>query len=89
MQTANEDGSGGTETTRDEVVSYLDEIVMKLREHGLAFLGPYCAIIGRSLERKQQGGPWVVADTYDADQDERCRELLYCSLILLLLCIHQ
>lgn len=52
--------------------------VMKLREYGLAFLGPYCAIVGRSLER-ERGGPWVVTATYDADEDEKRRDLLYCS----------
>jgi hypothetical protein len=50
--------------------------VTKLREYGLAFLGPYCAIVGRSLERKQ-GGTWVITDTYGAVEDEERRKLLY------------
>jgi hypothetical protein len=52
--------------------------VTKLREYGLAFLGPYCAIVARSLERKQ-GGAWVITDTYGAVQDEERRKLLYTS----------
>ena len=39
--------------------------VTKLREYGLAFPGPSCAVIGRSLERKQ-GGAWVIMDTYSS-----------------------
>ena len=50
--------------------------VMKLHEYGLAFLGPYCTIVGRSLERKQGGGS-VIMDTYDSVKDEELRKLLY------------
>ena len=50
--------------------------VTKLHEYGLAFLGPYCAIVGRSLER-QQGGSWVITNTYDSIKDEESRQLLY------------
>jgi len=52
--------------------------VTKLRECGLAFLGPYCAISGRSLERGPDG-QWVIVNSYDADQDEKRRDSLYRS----------
>jgi hypothetical protein len=52
--------------------------VTKIHEYGLAFLGPYCAVVGRSLERKQ-GGAWVITDTYDSIKDEENRKLLYTS----------
>jgi hypothetical protein len=52
--------------------------VTKLHEYGLAFLGPYCAVVGRSLERKQ-GGRWVITSTYDSFEDEKRRTELYTS----------
>jgi hypothetical protein len=52
--------------------------VPNLREYGLAFLGPYSAVVGRSPKRVQDGA-WVVTDKYGADQDEKCRDLLYRS----------
>jgi len=52
--------------------------VTKIHEYGLAFLGPYCAILGRSLERKP-GEQWVIVDSYDADEDEKRRDRLYRS----------
>jgi hypothetical protein len=63
--------------TRQYRASMRDHVT-KLREYGLAFLGPYCAILGRSLERKQ-GGTWVITDTYGAVKDEKRRKLLYTS----------
>ena len=70
----------GASATRDNVVSCLDERSRHelLREYGLAFLGPYCAIVARSLERKQ-GGAWVTTDTYGAVKDEERCKLLYTS----------
>lgn len=50
--------------------------VKKVHEYGVAFLGPFCAIVGRSLERKQDGG-WVITNTYDAVRDEERRTSLY------------
>lgn len=55
--------------------------VTKLREYGLAFLGPYCAILERSLERKQ-GGVWLITDRYGAGKDEERRKLLYTSQLV-------
>ena len=52
--------------------------VTKLHEYSLGFLGPYCAILGRSLERKP-GEQWVIVDSYDADEDEKGRDRLYRS----------
>ena len=52
--------------------------VTNLHEYSLGFLGPYCAIAGRSLKR-EPGGQWVVVNSYDADQDEKRRALLYRS----------
>jgi len=52
--------------------------VTDLHEYSLGFLGPYCAIAGRSLKR-EPGGQWVVVNSYDADQDEKRRALLYRS----------
>ena len=56
----------------------LRDHVTKLHEYSLGFLGPYCAIAGRSLNR-EPGGQWVIVNSYDADQDEKRRVLLYRS----------
>ena len=56
----------------------MEDHVMKLHEYGLAFLGPYCAVVGRSLERKP-GGAWVITGTYDSIEDEKRRKKLYTS----------
>ena len=37
--------------------------VLELREYGIAFLGPYCGIVGRLLSR-EPGKEWKVADNY-------------------------
>jgi hypothetical protein len=63
--------------TRQYRASMKDHVT-KLHEYGLAFLGPYCAVVGHSLERKQ-GGAWVVTGTYDSIEDEKRREKLYTS----------
>jgi hypothetical protein len=63
--------------TREYRASMKDHVT-KLHEYGLAFLGPYCAVVGRSLERKQGGG-WVVTGTYGSIEDEERRKLLYTS----------
>lgn len=63
--------------TRQYRASMRDHVT-KLREYGLALLGPYCAIVAHSLERKQ-GGAWVITDTYGAVKDEERRKLLYTS----------
>jgi len=52
--------------------------VTKLHEYSLGFLGPYCAIAGRSLKR-EPGGQWVIVNSYDAAQNEKQRALLYRS----------
>ena len=54
----------------------LPDRVTKLREFGIAFLGPYCAIVGRSLKR-QPGGPWEFAKSYTTERNERHRSKLY------------
>jgi len=53
--------------------------VTQLREYGIAFLGRYCAIEGRLLERSQ-GGSWVVKESYTADSNETCRAQLYTTI---------
>jgi len=63
--------------TRQYHASMKDHVT-KLHEYGLAFLGPYCAVVGRSLERKQ-GGAWVITNIYGSIDDEERRELLYTS----------
>jgi hypothetical protein len=50
--------------------------VIKLREYGIAFLGPYCAVTGRLLERKP-GEEWVVKENYTSKMDEKRRFELY------------
>ena len=50
--------------------------VIKLREFGIAFLGPYCGIVGRSLER-EPGGEWRIIKLYHAEKNERHRDRLY------------
>jgi hypothetical protein len=50
--------------------------VTELREYGVAFLGPYCAVEARLIKRKP-GGQWEVKELYTADQDEARREQLY------------
>jgi hypothetical protein len=58
--------------------SSMKDHVTKLHEYGLAFLGPYCAVVGRLLERKQ-GGAWAITDTYGPTKDEERRKSLYTS----------
>jgi hypothetical protein len=65
--------------TQIEVKGYrarLPDQVTKLREFGIAFLGPYCAIVGRSFKRKA-GGQWKIRKTYIAERNERHRGQLY------------
>lgn len=50
--------------------------VTELREFGIAFLGPYCAVVGNVLTRKC-GGEWTVHDSYTARQDEARRAKMY------------
>jgi hypothetical protein len=50
--------------------------VTELREYGLGFLGPFCAVAGRFLKRRP-GGQWIIKDTYSAEKDERRRARLY------------
>jgi len=50
--------------------------VTRLREFGIAFLGPYCAIAGCSLER-ERGKQWKIKETYDAEENEKQRDQLY------------
>jgi hypothetical protein len=52
--------------------------VVKLREFGIAFLGPYCAIVGRSLKR-QPGGQWKIQKSYTAERNEKYRDRLYAA----------
>jgi len=50
--------------------------VTRLREYGIAFLGPYCAIVGHSFERVP-GGQWEITGSYKAERNERNRVKLY------------
>jgi len=54
----------------------LPDKVTQLCEFGIAFLGPYCAIVGHVLERKA-GGQWTISKTYDAEENESHRDQLY------------
>jgi len=54
----------------------LPDQVTKLREFGIAFLGPYCAIVGHSLKR-EPGGEWRIRKVYNAERNERHRDRLY------------
>jgi hypothetical protein len=63
--------------TRQYRASMKDHVT-KLHEYSLTFLGPYCAVLGRSLERKQ-GGAWVITYTYGSVKDEERRKSLYTS----------
>jgi Protein of unknown function (DUF1703). len=46
--------------------------VTMLREYGVAFLGPYCGIVGRVLERGCGEG-WALKEEYTCTQDEERR----------------
>lgn len=46
----------------------LPDEVIKLREYGITFLGAYCVIVGRSLERAH-GGQWSVVESYTAKRN--------------------
>jgi PD-(D/E)XK nuclease superfamily len=50
--------------------------VTELREYGIAFLGPYCAVTGRLLERKPGEG-WIVKEIYTSKMDEKRRLEFY------------
>ena len=54
----------------------LPDQVTHLREFGIAFLGPYCAIMGHSLER-EPGEQWRILKLYTAERNERHRNRLY------------
>ena len=54
----------------------LPDTVTTVCEYGLAFLGPYCGIEARRLERV--GEKWVVKETYTAEEDEVRRKDAYC-----------
>jgi len=56
--------------------SRLPDQVTKLCEFGTAFLGPYCAIVGHSLER-EPGGEWRIIKLYNAERNEGHRDQLY------------
>jgi hypothetical protein len=46
--------------------------VTELCEYGIAFLGPYCAVTGRLLERKHGEG-WMVKEIHTSKMDEKRR----------------
>lgn len=50
--------------------------VTSLREYGIAFLGPYCAIVSHSFERVP-GGQWKITGLYNAERNEKNRVALY------------
>jgi hypothetical protein len=58
----------------------LPDQVTRLREFGIAFLGPYCAIVGRSLKRTA-GGQWKIKKIYTGERNERHRDWLYIVVI--------
>jgi hypothetical protein len=51
--------------------------VTELHEYGIAILGAYCAVVGRSLSRKKGGRKWKVTKTYLSDEDEIHRAKRY------------
>ncbi|KAI9509991.1 hypothetical protein F5148DRAFT_1374784 [Russula earlei] len=54
----------------------LPDHVTKLREYGIAFLGPYCAIVSDALKR-EPGGQWKVTKSYITERNEKHRVKLY------------
>ena len=62
------------ETKRYRTV--IKDQVTELREFGLAFLGPYCAVVGHLLGR-DRGGKWKIREVYATDQDEARRAEMY------------
>ena len=62
------------ETSRYRTV--IKDHVTELREFGLAFLAPYCAVVGRLLER-DCGDNWNIQEVYSADKDEARRAEMY------------
>jgi len=54
----------------------LKKHVTNLHEYGIAFLGPYCAVVGRSLKR-ECAGQWVIVKEYSDSEDRVRREELY------------
>jgi len=56
--------------------NYVQPHVTKVFEYGIAFLGPYCAVAGRLLERKP-GERWLITETYDSKADEERRSKMY------------
>jgi len=50
--------------------------VVTICEYGLAFLGPYCGVEGRLIEKV--GEQWVTKATYTAQEDEKRRKNTYC-----------
>jgi hypothetical protein len=53
--------------------------VTELREYGVAFLGPYCAVVARSM-RRADDRTWVVIEPYTADEDAaRCEKMYQCN----------
>ncbi|KAI9509989.1 hypothetical protein F5148DRAFT_1374783 [Russula earlei] len=54
----------------------LPDQVTKLREYGIAFLGPYCAIVSDALKR-EPGGQWKVTKSYITERNEQHRVTLY------------
>lgn len=49
--------------------------VTKIVEYGIAFLGPYCAVEARMLEKKD--GKWITQTAYSASTDEKRRKETY------------
>jgi len=54
----------------------LGDHVTELCEYGIAFLGPYCAVVARSLKR-DRGGQWVYGKEYTSAEDEIRRRNMY------------
>jgi len=56
--------------------TWLPDQVAHLCEFGIAFRGPYCAIVGHSLEW-EPGEQWRILKLYTAERNERHRNRLY------------
>ena len=53
----------------------MPEGVITIVEYGIAFLGPYCAVEARMLER--QNGKWITRTEYSVSTDEKRRRDTY------------
>lgn len=56
--------------------SVMPKHITTIYEYALAFLGPYCGVEARTLEKKNE--VWLITSVYAADEDEVRRQRTYC-----------